>query len=74
MLQALLCLRARSKYRFIRPTSPRLHGPLTVMDLGAGEGYRGAFIHRAQGANVVLVDKVDVNKSDLELLTFEGRA
>ena len=73
MLQTILRLRARSKYRFIRPYLPRLHRPLAVMDLGAGEGYLGAFIHRARGANVVLVDVVDMNKSDLELVTFEGR-
>ena len=64
-LDAVLRLRARSKYWFIQPVLPRLTKPLTVLDLGCGEGFVGERIASAAHAEVYLTDIVDMNRTTL---------
>ena len=72
-MQALMRYRARRKFMFIRRYLPRVRKPLTVLDLGAAEGYVGALIQADEHADVVLADVVDMNRTDLRHVTLRGR-
>lgn len=72
LLQAIQQRRAVGKFRWIRSFLP-VERPLRMLDLGAGEGYVGAAAARALGAEVVLADVVDLNRTDLPLVRYDGR-
>ena len=64
-MQSILRLRARQKFRRLRPFLPKIKGPLTVLDLGCAEGYLGEQIQSELGANVSLADVVPMNRTKL---------
>lgn len=70
LLQVKLRTRARGKWQWI---SPHLPGPARVLDLGAGEGYVGEEIQRTTGAEVILADVCDSNRTTLPHVTYDGR-
>ena len=49
-------------------------GRLQVLDLGAGEGYVARALQRRTGAAVTLADVVDLNRTDLPHLCYDGRS
>ena len=49
-------------------------GRLQVLDLGAGEGYVAQALQRRTGAAVTLADVVDLNRTDLPHLCYDGRS
>ena len=65
VLQWILKLRAKRKYRFIRKYINRHTQPLAVIDLGCAEGYVGEQVYCRRHAQVVLADIVDMNRSKL---------
>ncbi len=65
-VQSVLRIRAWQKVRFIRPYLPRLSKPLTVLDLGCGEGYVGENIRQIMQASVSLSDIVNMNRTALK--------
>ncbi len=73
IFQGFMRFWAWRKYRLIKPYLPRLKQPLTVLDLGAGEGYVGGWIRFKLEANVTLCDVLDYNRTDMELVTYDGR-
>ena len=74
--QKMLRRRARSKYERIAPYIHSARGcesPFSVLDLGGGEGYVGEQIRSHTQADVVLVDVVDRNQTDLPFVQYDGR-
>ncbi len=65
LLQSIMMVRARSKYRWIRPYLSTARRPLHVLDLGCAEGYVGQQIRESLGASVVLADVTDMNRTQL---------
>ena len=63
LLQLVLRLRARSKFRRIQPYIVRGQHPMRVLDLGCAEGYVGEQIVESTGAHVVLADIADMNRT-----------
>jgi len=47
---------------------------LQVLDLGAGEGYVARALQRRTGAAVTLADVVDLNRTDLPHICYDGRS
>jgi len=47
---------------------------LRILDLGAGEGYVGTALRDEIGAEVILADVVDLNRTDLPHLRYDGRS
>ena len=72
-LQGVQRFRARQKLRAIRPFFPE-GGRLRVLDLGAGEGYVGEAVARALGADVHLADVLDLNRTSLPHVRYDGHA
>ncbi|PSR02804.1 MAG: hypothetical protein BRD47_02135 [Bacteroidetes bacterium QS_8_68_28] len=78
--RALLCpllrRRARRKARRVTDLLPAgfLSGnpPARVLDLGAGEGFVGEWLHQRYGAEVVLADVGDFNRTDLPQVVYDG--
>lgn len=68
-LPALMRKRARDKWTWIRP---HVGAPDRVLDLGAGDGFVGEAVARDLGAEVVLADVVDFNRTDLALVLYDG--
>ena len=64
-LRLILRHRARQKVSFIKPYLPRLKKPLTILDLGCGEGYVGERIQQSLQADVSLADIADTNQTKL---------
>ncbi|NND72683.1 MAG: methyltransferase domain-containing protein [Rhodothermales bacterium] len=73
VLDKVVRIRATRKYEWIRKYLKADYGGEVVLDLGAGEGYIGEYIHSRNNADVLLVDVVDFNKSRLPLITYDGR-
>lgn len=74
-LQALMRRRAARKAQRVRPALKaftRRTKPLRVLDLGAGEGYVGAHLQREIDAEVVLADVVDLNRTSLPHVVYDG--
>lgn len=74
-LQAVQRFRARQKLRAIEPFFPEGDpegGHLRVLDLGAGEGYVGEAVARALGADVQLADVLDLNRTRLPHVRYDG--
>jgi len=55
------------------PTPEAQSDALSVLDLGAGEGYVGAALARRADANVTLVDVADMNRTDYPLTVYDGQ-
>ena len=77
-LQAVQRFRARQKLRAIRSFFPENGRPggdgrLRVLDLGAGEGYVGEAMAQALGADVHLADVLDLNRTSLPHVRYDGR-
>ncbi len=72
-MQRLLRGRAWRKVWTIKPYLPRIKRPLQVLDLGCGEGYVGERISQGMQAEVTLADIVDMNKTDLPHVVYDGR-
>jgi alpha-1,6-mannosyltransferase len=70
-VQALLRLRARSKARRIIPHLPP--EGISVLDLGAGEGYVAEQLRKRTGAALTLIDVEDTKQTDLPFLRYDGR-
>ncbi len=68
-LPALMRRRAAGKWRWLRP---HLGTPARVLDLGAGDGFVGEAVARG-GAEVVLADVVDFNRTALPLTLYDGQ-
>jgi ubiquinone/menaquinone biosynthesis C-methylase UbiE len=62
--------RAASKWRWIQEY---VGAPRRLLDLGAGEGYVGKVAAQETGAEVVLADIVDLNRTELPLVLYDGR-
>ena len=71
-LQQVLRYRAWRKWRFARPFFPRSPASLSVLDLGAGEGYVGERISREIGAEVIACDVIDLNRTTIPYVLYEG--
>ena len=69
-LPGLMRRRARRKWRWL---APHAGTPRRLLDLGAGEGYVGAVAREATGAEVMLADVVDFNRTDLPHVVYDGR-
>src|SRR5690606_14670063 len=65
--------RAKRKWRWIRAHLPPGAALDRVLDLGAGDGYVGEWVHTETGAEVVLVDVVEFNESSLPLVLYDGQ-
>lgn len=70
-LQRLQFHRAGKKYTWMRTDLP-VFQPMNVLDLGAGEGYVGAWFHHDLQANVQLADVVDFNQTALPFTLYDG--
>lgn len=66
--------RASSKERTVsgNGTPSPIGAPIQILDLGAGEGYVGAALQDMTGADVTLADVVDMNRTSLPHLTYDG--
>ena len=73
-LPALMRARARRKWRWIRAYLPAPSAAERVLDLGAGDGYVGEVVRQTTGAEVVLADVVDFNRTSLPLVRYDGRS
>lgn len=77
VLQGLMQRRATRKAARVRSAldalSRRSKG-LRLLDLGAGEGYVGAQLQREIEAEVMLADVVDLNRTSLPHVVYDGRA
>ncbi len=74
LLQGLQTNRAQRKYERLRrhlpgPTATRSR---RVLDLGAGEGYVGAILQERHGAEVILADVIDLNRTALPHVRYDG--
>ncbi|RMH56570.1 MAG: class I SAM-dependent methyltransferase [Bacteroidetes bacterium] len=74
LLQWLQKHRARHKYEKLREHLPEriLFPSARVLDLGAGEGYVGALLHERHGAEVILADVIDLNRTKLPHVRYDG--
>ncbi len=72
-LQQLLRYRAWRKWHVLQPYLPRVTDSLMVLDLGAGEGYVGERIWKSMDARVTACDVIDLNRSSIPLVLFDGR-
>lgn len=73
LLQPLQRWRARRKAAAIRDWLPTGRAPLRILDLGAGEGYVGDALRNTHAADVVLADVLDLNRTELPLVCYDGR-
>jgi SAM-dependent methyltransferase len=73
-LPALMRKRAERKWRWIRAHLPEIPAGAKVLDLGAGEGFVGEVVRGETGAEVVLADVVDFNRTTLPLVRYDGRS
>jgi SAM-dependent methyltransferase len=77
LLHAMMQWRAARKAERVRPALIPLIGDLSraprVLDLGAGEGYVGEQLKRTIGAEVHLADVVDLNRTALPHVVYDGR-
>lgn len=76
MLQWVMRTRARRKAeRLLAPLQRLLDGSVNprILDLGAGEGYVGAHLHEFGYGNVMLADVVDMNRTTLPHVTYDGQ-
>ncbi len=71
LLDAVIEQRAEVKWQRLAPYVPENSGSL--LDLGAGEGYVGRRAANHTGAEVVLADLIDMNRTGLPFVTFDGR-
>lgn len=71
-LPAMMRFRAERKWRWIRTHLPP-QPVARVLDLGAGDGYVGEVVRRDTGAEVVLADVVDFNRTALPLVLYDSR-
>lgn len=69
-LPALMGRRGAAKWDWLRSY---VGTPRRLLDLGAGEGFVGEQAARDTGAAVVLADVVDMNRTDLPLVLYDGR-
>jgi len=70
LIPVLMHRRAVNKWDWI---SSYLGCPKRILDLGAGEGFVGAEAARSTGIEVVLADVIDMNRTDLPLVRYDGR-
>lgn len=76
MLQWIQRRRAQAKVERIWPFLEKVvrgDDGAEVLDLGAGEGYVGQAIQRKRSAEVVLADVIDMNRTRLPLIRYDGR-
>ncbi len=74
VLPHIMRKRAMGKWDRIRKHLPMPIVPKSpVLDLGAGEGFVGHAVQQATGAQVMLVDVVDFNQTQLPLVVYDGR-
>ena len=77
LLQWAMRHRARGKAERLKPHLTAIldgvHDP-QILDLGAGEGYVGACLHEAGHGQVALADVVDMNRTSLPHITFDGQS
>ncbi len=76
LLQAVQRRRARAKAERLLPHLPSKESgsePLRLLDLGAGEGYVGQALEERVGARVTLADVMDMNRTPLPLIRYDGR-
>jgi ubiquinone/menaquinone biosynthesis C-methylase UbiE len=76
LIQHFLRIRARNKSKMILNglvhIEPSLSENMSVLDVGAAEGYVGEEIAARIGSKVELLDIIDLNKSKLPLTTYDG--
>ncbi|MBX2821087.1 MAG: class I SAM-dependent methyltransferase [Rhodothermaceae bacterium] len=72
-LQALQRFRATLKVEDIEDLIAPSNRKGAVLDLGAGEGYVGQEIKNKWGAEVTLADVVDINRTDLPHVLYDGQ-
>lgn len=72
LLQRVQRRRARRKVDAISAWLPAGRAPLRVLDLGAAEGYVGEEVQRRRGAHVVLADVLDLNRTRLPHVVYDG--
>lgn len=76
LLQVIQRRRGQQKADRLRPHLRRemeqQSRSVRVLDLGAGEGYVGQSLQRQFGAEVVLCDVIDFNRTALPMVTYDG--
>jgi len=76
LLRKVLIRRSKQKADLIRPflddRTSELDRPLTVLDLGAGEGYVGRELQKNGHHSVTLCDVRDSNDTDLPFVVYDG--
>ena len=72
-LQALQRFRAKLKVHDIEDLIAPANRKGAVLDLGAGEGYVGQEIKKKWGADVTLADVVNMNRTDLPHVLYDGQ-
>jgi SAM-dependent methyltransferase len=77
VLQGLLRWRAARKVARLQTAFSALvregDGTMQVLDLGSGEGYVGAQLAEETGAEVSLADVIDLNRTSLPHVVYDGR-
>lgn len=73
LLQEIQYHRGVNKYRRLISHLPSVGEQTRMLDLGAGEGYVGAAFRRNHEADVVLADVIDLNRTDLPHVRYDGR-
>ncbi len=73
MFEAHKKRRSKNKLSWISKSSELLLDNKRVLDLGCAEGYLGELCSTNHGADVILMDVVDMNKSSLNLELYDGK-
>ena len=73
-LDALMRVRARGKWRRLRPRLPPLRPGARVLDLGAGEGYVGDAVAESLGVAVTGADVVRFGAGSRPVDLYDGRS
>jgi alpha-1,6-mannosyltransferase len=71
LIPALMRHRAQDKWHWM---SAHLDHPERVLDLGAGEGFVGAEAAKSTNAEVILADVIDLNRTSLPFVRYNGRS
>ncbi len=72
-LQNLQRFRAKLKARHVSTLLPRVECGVKILDLGAGEGYVGAYLAEGLKADVKLADVCDMNQTTLPHTIYDGK-
>lgn len=73
ILEQVLRSRGVDKWKFVEGVLPQSIVGKRLLDLGAGEGFVGEAAQRAGARAVVPADVIDLNRTGLDLVLYDGR-